>query len=302
MPAAFHQRRLLMRFTRPLPPLALVCLLVAGTRAQQQLSVVATILDPATNAAPESLTPEEVRVTEDGSELTVLKVEAVDLTVKAQLLIDNGIGIGANLSQLRSALRGLVEILPADIETSIYTTAPQSRTLQRPTENRAELLKAVDRLAPDSSPGRFTESLTEAVERANKDEDTFTFIISAGTTSGDGNLPQGETRRLQQQIIAGRPLVVHVLLYGGERSAFGGQQIEIGERVTKMTGGRYEYINSMNRYVTLLPEFGAEVAKQMTASTRQFRITAQRTDGKTGPVGTLTITAGDRILSHGRIE
>ena len=290
-----------MRFTRPLPPLALVCLLVAGTRAQQQLSVVATILDPATNAAPKSLTPEEVRVTEDGSELKVLTVEAIDLTVKAQLLIDNGIGMGANLSQLRSALRGLVELLPAGIETSIYTTAPQSRTLQRPTKNRAELLKAVDRLAPDSSPGRFTESLTEAAERANKDEDTFTFIISAGTTSGDGNLPQGETRRLQQ-IIAGRPLVVHVLLYGGERSAFGGQQIEIGERVTKMTDGRYEYINSMSRYVTLLPEFGAEVAKQMAASTRQFRITAQRADGKTGPVGTLTITAGDRILSHGRIE
>lgn len=290
-----------MRFTRPLPPLALVCLLVAGNQAQQQLSVVATILDPATNAAPQSLTPEEVRVTEDGSELKVLTVAAVDLTVKAQLLIDNGIGMGANLSQLRSALRGLVELLPADIETSLYTTAPQSRTLQRPTKNRAELLKAVDRLAPDSSPGRFTESLTEAAERANKDKDTFSFIISAGTTSGDGNLPQGETRRLQQ-IIAGRPLVVHVLLYGGERSAFGGQQIEIGERVTKMTDGRYEYINSMNRYVTLLPEFGAEVAKQMAASTRQFRITAQRADGKTGPVGTLTITAGDRILSHGRIE
>jgi hypothetical protein len=290
-----------MRFTRPLPPLALVCLLVAGTRAQQQLSVVATILDPATNAAPQSLTPEEVRVTEDGSELKVLNVEAVDLTVKAQLLIDNGIGMGANLSQLRSALRGLVELLPAGIETSIYTTAPQSRMLQRPTKNRTELLKAVDRLAPDSTPGRFTESLTEAAERANKDKDTFSFIISAGTTSGDGNLPQGETRRLQQ-IIAGRPLVVHVLLYGGERSAFGGQQIAIGERVTKMTDGRYEYINSMNRYVTLLPEFGAEVAKQMAASTRQFRITAQRADGKTGPVGTLTITAGDRILSHGRIE
>ena len=37
-----------------------------------------------------------------------------------------------------------------------------------------------------------------------------------------------------------------------------------------MTGGRYEYINNMNRYTTLMPELGAEVAKQAVGSAKQF--------------------------------
>jgi hypothetical protein len=291
-----------MRPIRLLPILALVCFFAVGTKAQQQFTVIATLLDPATNAPSESLRADEVRLTEDGVALKVLKVAAVDRTVKAQLLIDNGIGIGSNLSQLRSGLRGLVEKLPPDVETSIYTTAPQGRLLQRATKNREELLKAVDRLTPDSSPGRFTESLTEAGERATKEKDAFTVIIMAGTTSGDSALPEGAPKRLIASI-ANRPLVVHVLLYAGERAAFGGDaQIQIGETVTKMTGGRYEHINNMNRYVTLLPEFADSVVKQMTAGKRQFRIAAQRADGKTGPMGKMSLAAGARIITSVRVE
>jgi hypothetical protein len=282
--------------------MALVCLSAVGMGAQQQITVIATMVDPATNAASESLLPEEVRLTEDNVTLKVLKVAAVDRTVKAQLLIDNGVGIGPNLSQLRAGLRGLVEKLPPDVETSIYTTAPQGRVLQRPTKNKDELLKAVDRLTTDSSPGRFTESLTEAGERAAKDKDAFTVIIMAGTTSGDAGLPEGAMKRLMASV-ANRPLVVHVLLYNGERAAYGGDaQIQVGELVTKNTGGRYEFINNMNRYATLLPEFGDGIAKQMVGSKRQFRITAQRADGKTGPMGKFTIAAGSRMISNVRIE
>ena len=174
---------------RSLLPLIVVCLCAAAVQAQQQFTVIATMMDPATNAPSETLMPEEVRLTEDGVPLKVLKTAPVDRTVKAQILIDNGIGMGNNLSQLRSALRGLVEILPADVETSIYTTAPQGRLLQRSTKNREDLVKAVDRLAPDSSPGRFTESLTEAGERAAKDKDAFTVVIMAGTTSRSSSTP-----------------------------------------------------------------------------------------------------------------
>ena len=287
---------------RSLVPLVLVCLCVAAVRAQQQITVIATMVDPATNAPSESLNPDEVRLTEDGMALKVLKVAVVERTVKAQLLIDNGVGIGANLSQLRSGLRGMVEKLPPDVETSIYTTAPQARVLQKATKNREELLKAVDRLTPDSATGRFTESITEAGERAAKDKDAFTVIIIAGTTSGDNGLPEGSIQRLMSSV-SNRPLVVHVMLYAGEKAAYGGDaQIQVGESVTRITGGRYEYINNMNRYATLLPEFGEGVAKQIIGSKRQFRVTAQRAEGKTGPMGKFTIAAGARIISNVRIE
>ena len=74
-----------------------------------------------------------------------------------------------------------------------------------------------------------------------------------------------------------KPMIVHVLLYAGERSTTGGvTQVEVGEHVARMTGGRYEFINAMTRYSTLLPELGGEVAKQLTGNTRQFRVTVQR--------------------------
>lgn len=281
--------------------LLVACVCVVGLRAQQQITLLANVLDPATGAPVETLTPEDVRVTEDGAVAKVTKVEAANRVVKVQLLIDNGIGIGGNISDLRTGVRKLVEALPPDVETTLVTTAPQGRILVRPTRSREDLLKGVDRLTSDSATGRFTETLIEAADRANRDKDTFTVMIAAGTTSGDGHIQSGHIKELMGKM-QGRPMIVHVLMYSGERSATGGDaQIDVGQRVTKATGGRYEYINSMNRYATLLPELGTEVAKQLTGNTRQFRITVQRPENKP-QLGRLSMSAGARIVSSVRVE
>jgi hypothetical protein len=291
-----------MSFRWFVPVLVLLCLCAAGIRAQEQFTLLATVLDPEKGTPVESLTPADVRVTEDGQTAKVTKVDAVVRQVKVQVLIDNGVGVGSNLADLRSGVRNLLSNLPPDVETTVVTTSPQGRMLVRPTKNREELLKGVDRLAPDSSTGRFTESLSEAIERANKEKDTFTVIICAATTSGDGQVMASHMQRVVNAL-GGRPIIVHVLMYSGERSATGGDaQIDLGQRVTKMTGGRYENINNMARYVTLLPELGADVAKQATGNTKQFRITAQRPDGKKGDFGKLGMSAGPRAVTSVRVE
>ena len=291
-----------MSLRRFIPVLVIVGLSAAGIRAQEQFTMLATILDPEKGTPVESLTPADIRVTENGAPAKVTKVEAVVRQVKVQLLIDNGVGIGQNLSEFRSGVRNLIEALPPNVETTVMTTSPQARTLVKATKNRDELLKGVDRLAPDSATGRFVESLGEAIERANKEKDTFTVIICAATTSGDGDVLESAMKRVVTQL-SGRPIIVHVLVYSGVQSALGGDiQIEMGQRVTKMTGGRYEYINSMNRYITLMPELGAEVAKEATGNTKQFRITAQRPDGRKGDFVKLTLSAGARVVSSVRVE
>jgi hypothetical protein len=291
-----------MPLGRFVPALVLLYLCASGVGAQEQFTLLATILDPEKGTPAESLNPADVRVNEDGATAKVTKVETVVRQVKVQVLIDNGVGIAKNLAELRSGLRNLLSGLPPDIEATIVTTAPQGRFLVRPTKNREELLKGVDRLAPDSSTGRFTETLTEAVDRANREKDTFSVIISAATTSGEAGILESRMKELLGKV-AGKPLLIHVLMYSGERSASGGDvQIELGQLVTKMTGGRYELINNMSRYVTLLPEFGAEVAKQAAGNTRQFRITAQRPDGKKGAFGRLGISAGSRPVTSVRLE
>ena len=291
-----------MSLRRCIPVLLLMGICAAGIRAQEQFTLLASIVDPEKGTPVESLTPADVRVTEDGAPAKVLKVEAVVRQVKVQLLIDNGAGIGQNLSDFRSGVRNLLQALPPDTETTVITTAPQGRTLVKATKNRDELLKGVDRLAPDSATGRFVESLGEAIARANKEKDTFTVIICAATTSGDGNVLEADMKRVLQPL-QGRPILIHVLMYSGVQSAIGGDiQIELGQRVTKMTGGRYEYINSMNRYTTLMPEFAADVAKQAVGSAKQFRITAQRPDGKKGDFVKLSMSAGARVVTNVKVE
>jgi hypothetical protein len=277
-------------------------LFTAGLYAQQQFTLLATILDPQKGTPAETVAAADVHVMEDGAEAKVLKVEPVVRTVKVQVLLDNGVGIGQNLTEVRNGLRGLLQALPADVETTIVTTAPQPRFLVKATKSREELLKGVDRLTLDSGAGRFTESLTEGAERANKEKDVFTIFIAAGTTSGDREIREVHTKRLMEQT-SGKPMLIHVLMFNGEKSASGGDiQIEVGQAVAKMTGGRYEFINNISRFATLMPEFGAEVAKQATGSTRMFRITVQRADGKKGPISKLSVSAGALALMNVRME
>ena len=283
---------------RPIVPvLVTVALSSAAVGAQAQFTLLASFVDPASNNPVETLTNADLQVTEDGLAARVLTVEPVVRSVKVQVLIDNGAGIGRNIVELRNGVRRLVEALPPETDTVLVTTSPQPRFLVRATKNREELLKGVDRLAPDSGAGRFTESLAEAAERANKDKDAFTVIIAAGTTSGDARILDSDMREALD-LIGRKPMIVHVLLYAGERSASGGvAQVEVGQRAAEMTGGRYEFINSMSRYSTLLPELGAEVAKQLTGNTRQFRVTVQRPDGKRGELGKISVTSTSKKLS-----
>ena len=280
-----------------LPALVTVVLSGAALGAQNQITLLASFVERGSNTPVETLTPADVQVTEDGLTATVVKVEPVVRSVKIEVLIDNGSGVGRNIAELRTGVRRLVEALPPDVDTTLVTTSPQPRFLVRATKNRDELLKGVDRLAPDSGTGRFTESLAEAAERANKDKDTFPVIIAAGTTSGDAKILDSEVKRALDQI-GHKPMIIHVLLYAGERSASGGVvQVEVGERAARMTGGRYEFINSMTRYSTLLPELGAEVKKQLAEHTRQFRVTVQRPDGKRGELGKISVSSTSKKLN-----
>jgi hypothetical protein len=275
----------------------LLLLATAGLSAQQQFALIATILDPQKGTPAETVSPADVGVTEDGAEAKVIKVDPVVRTVKVQVLIDNGVGIGQNLSEVRNGVRGLLEALPPDVETTVVTTAPQPRFLVKATKNHDEVVKGVDRLSLDTGSGRFTESLLEAAERATKDKDAFYIMIAAGTTSGDREVRDSYTKQLFDDINA-RPMLINVLMYSGETSQAGGDTpVQVGQAATKATGGRYEYINSLSRYASLLPEYGAEVKKQATGSTRQFRITVQRPDGKKGNIGKISLSSPLNITS-----
>jgi hypothetical protein len=259
-----------------------VCVFTTGASAQRQLQLYATILD-GTGAPAGTVTPEDVKVQENGADLKILKVEPIEWTTKVQILLDNGSGIGsANLNQLRNGLRGLLEALPPGLEVTLVTTAPQPRFLERATTDRQRQLAAIDRLAPDSTVGRFVESLGEALQRFERDKtDFFGVIVSLGSTAGDNRVLDRDINQIFERAQK-KPTTVHVVMVstspGGSASG-GVVQTEVGMQVAKITNGRYESIAAVSRIATLLPEIGAQIAKGAQGQSKQFRITAERAGG-----------------------
>jgi hypothetical protein len=283
---------------------AALALCVAGTalHAQRQLTLMATVTDPG-GAEIATLNPEEVKISEDGVDGKTLKVEPVNTVPKVQILIDNGIGVGAeNIGDLRNGVRALIEALPPNLEVTMVTTAPQPRFLERATTDRAKLIKAVDLLSPDSGAGRFAESLYEATDRIDKDKNGRYTIVAFGTLSGDTNVRESDVKKTIERV-SQRSTVVHVVLLTTKRGAGGGVlQEELGQILANNSGGRFEKINVANRVATLLPEIGAQLAKTLGGASRQFRLTVERPNGNSGALGKMSLGVVGKIVSSVSIE
>jgi hypothetical protein len=290
-----------MRFLRFATGAMMVGLATTAVLAQKPLVILATVTDP-DGAEVTTIDPKEVIFTENGTNGTVLKVEAVAGVVpKVQLLVDNGIGMPpTSLGDLRTALKGLLTALPPNVEVTFVTTAPQPRMLEKATTDRVKLLSAVDRLTPDTGAGHFVDSFYEATDRIAKDkqEGASYTIISVATTNGDLNFRDSDVKSISQRVAQRRTGIQVVLLNGMNSGSVGSIQTDLGKGLADMTGGRFETINVPNRLLTLLPEIGANVAKTMGPGAKQFRLTLQRPGNGTGPLGQVGLAVTGKVLSN----
>ena len=271
-----------------------MCVAATDARAQQQFQIYASVAD-ATGKALTSLEPADLKVMEDGVDAKVVKAEPVNWPVKVQLLVDNGVGLGGqNIQTLKDGIKGLIDLLPDNLEVTIVTTAPQPRFLVRPTTDKAMMIEGLSRLAPDSGAGRFVESMNEATQRIEKDKtDHFPVIISSATSSGDANVLDRDVKRIFERIQK-KPTTVHVILLNSTSGSGtgGANQTQVGLAITQMTRGRYESIAAPTRLATLLPEIGKQVAESVAKQSKQFRVTVERPAGKSGELG--KVSAGAR--------
>ncbi len=208
-----------------------------------------------------------------------VKVEPIDWPIKVQILVDNGTVNTNPINPLRDGLTALFEQIPDGVEVSVYTTAPQPRPITKPTTDKAQLLKDMSRIAPDSGAGAFFDALFEAASRTDKDKTPhFPVILMVGSDFGKVNMNDRDFQTLQQIIIK-KAMTVHIIVKAGNAgvgSSGGGAQTEIGLAVTKLSGGRYENITTTNRLATLLPEIGKKIAESAARQRHQFRITYER--------------------------
>jgi len=209
--------------------------------------------------------------------------------VKLHVLVDNGVGLGSqNLIHLRNGVRELMRTLPAGVEASLYTTAPQARPIVRPTNDKLALVRGADLIAPDLGTGRYIESLNEATQRIERDESNhFPVIIAVATAAGDSNVQERQVDQLWKRLHQ-RPTTVHTVMLSGAQSlntVAGANQTQVGIATSELTRGRYENIVAPSRLATLLPEIGEQVAESHRRQSRQFRVVFERSRGVTGPLG-----------------
>jgi hypothetical protein len=259
--------------------------------AQRQFTFFAHFSD-ASGKPIAGVTDTEIAVQEDGANGKVLKIEPIDWPTKVALLIDNGTGSADRLTHTREGVKGLIRALPAGIEASLQTTAPQPRFLVRPTTDKGALLSGVDLLTPDTSAGRFVEGLIEAGQRFDKERadkergNFFPVIVIVGSLTAEGSsIRDRDVQRLFQQLAA-RAMTTHIVMVGPTNQSGTpnvANAIQIGISAAKQTGGRYESIAATTRLQTLLPEIGAQIDEADQRQRAQYRVTFERPEGKSGP-------------------
>ena len=273
-----------------------VSLVGAAAHAQRQFEFYISAVDaeglPVTN-----LKAEDIVVTENGATASIERMELVTKPVRVQVLVDNGIGTGSQLLQFRNGLKGFFGALPLGVEASLITLSPQPRWVVRTTNDRVQLTKGVDLIAPDEGGTKFIDGLVEAAERMDQDnrgrEQYYPVIVVLSTTGPETSSSRERDMERMVQRFREQNATVHIVMLGtGPRTTnavTGARQVGLGKFVADDTGGRYEAIAAPTRVMTLLPEIGELVARAHIRQHQQYRITAGRPEGRSGPLGDLAM-------------
>ena len=265
-------------------------------QAQRQFEFFVSAVDAA-GVPVTDLKAEEIVITENGASASVERIELITKPVKVQVLVDNGIGTGSQLVQFRNGLKGFFAALPLGVESSLLTLSPQPRWVVRSTNDRVQLTKGVDMIAPDDGGSKFIDALVEAsgrIEQDNKGRNQYFPVIVVLSTTGPETSGSRE-RDVERLVQRFRQLsaTVHIVMLGTgpqtTNTVSGARQVGLGKFLTDDTGGRYEAIAAPTRVMTLLPEFGETVAKAHIRQNQQYLVTVERPDGRSGDLGELAI-------------
>ena len=277
----------------------LFILLASGVIYAQQLSPsqLQVFIAPVDgNGAPiTDLKPEDIAMTENGAPGKVVSLDRHNLPTKLTIAVDNGKESQVALAALRTGLNSMLEALPLDMEVTLITMAPQPSMFVRPTTDRGQLAKGIQRFGvePDEAP-RFTETIVEYAERLDKDfKDKkltyFPLLVIVSTSVQENTSIQRDTIQKGMQTFVSRGGRLQVAMVStkptdGESVANlkTGRQALIATPLVDASKGKFETMVAFSRLTTLLPEWGKQIAASHTKQTNQFRMVLERPNGNTG--------------------
>jgi hypothetical protein len=240
------------------------------------------------------LKPEDITMSESGMPGKVVAVERFNVPVRVTVVVDNGPDSERLLELYRNALDGLVDVLPADVETALYTSSPQPRALVRMTADRGELKKGFARIGRDSESARFTDSFVEFSQRLEQEakEKKLNYspaLIMISTPSADSFSYQMGQQEKAMALIANSGTRVSVAMVTSkviDAVALGdmqtGRQGTIGALLAKGTRGNFEVLSDVRTLPMLITQWGKEIAARHVKQTTQYRVRLERPAGVSG--------------------
>jgi hypothetical protein len=253
------------------------------------------------NGAPlTDLKPEEIAMTENGAPGKVVSLDRHNLPIKLTIAVDNGQESQTALAAMRTGLTGMVEALPADVEVTLITMAPQPSMFVKPTTDRAQITRGISRFGVESSEAsRFSDMLVEYAERLDKDfKDKkltyFPMLVVVSTSQQENSSVQRDTiekglktlltrgARISMAMVSTKPTDAESVA-----NLKTGRQALIATPIVKASGGKFETMVAFSGLATLLPQWGKEIAASHTKQTNQFRVLIERPGGATGPLSNL---------------
>jgi len=256
----------------------------AAAHAQQPIQIFLSAVDA--DAKPVvDLKEEEIDIQIDGAACPIARFEAINWPTKLTVMVDNSPVFNDSLRQLRESLRAFFNAIPPSMEVTLVSTAPAPRFIYKAGNDRVKLMSSIDLLTPDSAAPRFIDALAEAADRAVKEKagkevkNFFPVFFIVGNNGVEGSNPRDyQVNKLFKQTLESSATVHVVMLSSSSRQldiGAGTNQIEVGLKLTQLTGGRYEAIAAQTRLTSLLPEFATQIAQSQVRQSNQYRITCQ---------------------------
>ena len=270
---------------------ALATLTPAIVRTQEQFQFVVSARDAGGRPVVD-LRREEIVMLENGVANEIVKVEPFHIPVKLTIAVDNGIHSRNALVHYRAGLEGLIRKLPPDMEVALLSTAPQPRFVVRPTMDRVRLLRGINAFVPEDATPRFADTLVEFSKRLQEEFyrtkrfDSLPVILLVSTTAGENYSYRATEINTALDFLSTRKTRVYVAMTttGIDPTTDAGHQPTIAIPLVKATNGRYEALSNTSRLMTLLPEFGDEIAALHQRRNNQLLVTASRQEGLRGPL------------------
>src|SRR5262245_56849660 len=239
---------------------------------------------------------EDISFAESGMPGKVATLERYNLPVQLTLYVDNGPDSERAVEFYRTGLTGMVDAMPADVQISVWTLAPQPRQMVRPTADRGEIKKAFGRLGRETDAPRFTDALMEYSERLDKDVkgkkvNYLPVVVMIGTPADDPTTYQLPDVQKSVATITKNGAVGSVIMTTSKvgssefvRDLTDSRQGTIGRLLAQSTRGQFQAIPDPKNMPPVLAEWGKALGDMHSKQTNQYRMVLERPAGVKGPL------------------